>query len=74
MVKLSKLLQIFQKGSNRLELRYDNNWDLDNLLLENNLKVDDKLTALINLANDLNLKDENFSPKLYEEIIKIFLN
>ena len=60
--------------SQKIEDYNDNNSDLDNLLLENNLKVDDKLTALINLSNDLNLKDENFSPKLYEEIIKIFLN
>jgi hypothetical protein len=60
--------------SQKIENYNDNNWDLDNLLLENNIKVDDKLTALINLSNDLNLRNENFSPKLYEEIIKIFLN
>jgi hypothetical protein len=49
----------------------DNNLDVDNLIIGTK-NIDDKLSALMNLANSLNLRDKNFSPKLYEEIIKIF--
>lgn len=50
---------------------HDNNWDLENLFLEKT-NIDDKLTAFTNIGNNEELKEDEFSPRLYEELVKIY--
>lgn len=49
---------------------HDNNWDLENLFLEKT-NIDDKLTEFTNIGNNDKLRDDEFSPRLYEELVKI---
>lgn len=50
----------------------DNNSDLENLFLEKT-NIDDKLTEFTNIGNNEKLRDDEFSPRLYGEFVKILL-
>jgi hypothetical protein len=56
----------------RMDRVYDNNTDLEQLFFEQTNK-DDNLSAFTDIGNDDKLKDDQFSPRLYEQLVKLCL-